>query len=104
MPIEDTPTFTVINDNPSFGELVTGFRPSDYGVIAASTTIPTVVGLSFGKPAPRIAGAMLCLIGVTGGFTIALQNSAGRLLGFKENRRECETYSVPFVDCTPGSL
>ncbi|GAA5832515.1 hypothetical protein JCM11251_001355 [Rhodosporidiobolus azoricus] len=88
--------YPVIDSDPHFNRVISYFRPSDYGVWAASAAVaPGIIyGMELADPT-RLSRAGLrptlklaTWLGFCGGFLLAYQNSSLRLWGWKENALE----------------
>ncbi|CAN3365007.1 hypothetical protein DICA3_F14708 [Diutina catenulata] len=92
--------YELIDSDPHFSRVVGYFRPSDYGVWAASTVGMPVALAAWERLEPS-AGALKApgklpggalrvttLLGFVGGFYLAYVRSSKRFLGWSENERE----------------
>ncbi|THU86234.1 NUXM, NADH-ubiquinone oxidoreductase subunit [Dendrothele bispora CBS 962.96] len=91
------PPYPLIDIDPHAARVISYFRPSDYGVWAASTiAVPSALLLWVGDAASVIVRQMVtgmkvgAFIGFCGGFLLAYQRSSKRFWGWTENKREAE--------------
>lgn len=85
----DPPPFPVIDPSPSLGRVVTAFRPSDWAIATALTTL----GYAWGWKVGRMPwGGLFASVGILGGFNIGYVRSFSRLLGYERNEVELDKY------------
>eukprot|EP00287_Rhodomonas_sp_CCMP768_P007561 CAMPEP_0196717322 /NCGR_PEP_ID=MMETSP1091-20130531/703_1 /TAXON_ID=302021 /ORGANISM="Rhodomonas sp., Strain CCMP768" /LENGTH=99 /DNA_ID=CAMNT_0042057601 /DNA_START=34 /DNA_END=333 /DNA_ORIENTATION=- len=88
----DIPKYPVVNSHPRPGEVMANFRSKDYmmmlGCGAASMPFGWMAGTSR-LPQMRVPSMVTAaIVGATGGFCIAFQQSGFRLMGFVANDEE----------------
>eukprot|EP01027_Heterolobosea_sp_BB2_P004998 GEZU01007689.1.p1 GENE.GEZU01007689.1~~GEZU01007689.1.p1 ORF type:complete len:116 (-),score=23.95 GEZU01007689.1:154-501(-) len=88
--------FALVKENPSIMEITSNIHFSEWLMIAAVTPVCAAAGYIFGKHIRTPSAILSGWLGASGAFAIGYQNSAGRLLGFKYNKSECEKYGVRF--------
>ncbi|KDD72770.1 hypothetical protein H632_c2920p1 [Helicosporidium sp. ATCC 50920] len=97
--ILDEPQYPVVEKTPGFWRTVKNFNTADLGMAAAaagfSVPIAYMAGASKSPIFARVSGNLMgpslyvgAVIGVTAGFLMAFQSSAGRLMGFFPNEAE----------------
>ncbi|KAK6518476.1 hypothetical protein TWF506_005628 [Arthrobotrys conoides] len=88
--------YPLIDNDPYVTRVVRYFRPSDYATIALSTAAAPGLYMLMEVCAPQYMGRTAVmsgmrtsgLVGLTGGFLIAYQQSSLRFWGWRENERE----------------
>ncbi|DBA72772.1 TPA: hypothetical protein ACH3X2_010162 [Trebouxia sp. C0005] len=89
----DEPTYPVIDKAPHFWKTVGNFNWKDWATFAGTTAACYPFGWAVGvaPKIPKQSALMGATIGALGGFMLAHQQSAGRLMGFFPNDKEVET-------------
>uniref|UniRef100_A0A7S0WTB3 NADH-ubiquinone oxidoreductase 21kDa subunit N-terminal domain-containing protein n=1 Tax=Pyramimonas obovata TaxID=1411642 RepID=A0A7S0WTB3_9CHLO len=102
--ILDEPKYKVIDSAPGLAKCFGNCSFEDMKIAAGATFAATTYGCLAGKGVKGMAGPsayMGLAIGVTAGALLAYQNSAGRLMGFKENPDEVAKFTRmkrPYLD------
>mmetsp|Transcript_24500 Transcript_24500/g.40993 ORF Transcript_24500/g.40993 Transcript_24500/m.40993 type:complete len:106 (+) Transcript_24500:73-390(+) len=102
--ILDEPKYKVIDSAPSLGTCFANCGLDELKLAAGATLAATAYGCLAGKSVRGMAGPsayMGLIIGLSGGALLAYQDSAGRLMGFKENKEEVAKYTRmkrPLID------
>lgn len=73
---------------PTVDDCMKNFRMSDYMQWAGATLGSWGFGFMVGRPARFGMAGLMAGIGFTFGSLVAVQNTRGRLMGFRENGRE----------------
>lgn len=94
-----------VKPDPTMDDCLRAFRFSDYMQWAGVSVASWGFGFAVGKPARFGVAGLMSAIGFTFGSMVALQNSRGRLMGFRENTRELKKFGSPegSEQLTPGS-
>lgn len=82
--------YPVVKPNPTVDDCLRAARMSDYAQWGGATAGSWVFGFTVGKPARFAVAGLMAGIGFTFGSLVLLQNTRGRLMGFRENARELE--------------
>lgn len=84
--------FPVVNATPTVQDCLGAMRLSDYVQCGGVTVGSWGYGFLTGKPARFVMAGLMAGIGLTFGSMVVLQNTRGRLMGFRENQRELKLY------------
>lgn len=84
--------FPIVNPSPSVDDCFHAFRPADYLKCFSITLASWTYGFVTGKPARFAMAGMMATIGLTFGSFVMLQDTRGRLMGFRENSREVKLF------------
>jgi hypothetical protein len=95
-----TTKYPTVNVNPSVDECLRALRTSDYFQWAGATVASWTYGFIVGKPARFAVAGLMAGIGFTFGSMVAVQNTRGRLMGFRENKREVALFGMQ--ELAPG--
>ncbi|GKY91731.1 hypothetical protein MPSEU_000144900 [Mayamaea pseudoterrestris] len=90
--------YPTVNINPTVDDCLKCLRTSDYCQWAGATVASWTYGFVVGRPARFAVAGLMAGIGFTFGSMVVLQNTRGRLLGFRENDREVAKYGAQQVD------
>jgi hypothetical protein len=93
MPYSD-PKFTVVNPAPTVDDCIKSMRFRDYCVLAGVTAASWGYGYVFGKPVRMPTASTAATIGLTFAGLVVLQDTRGRLMGYKENSKEVKLYGA----------
>ena len=88
------PKFPIVNPSPSVDDCVGAFRFRDYAVASGLTAASWGYGYILGKPHRFPTANTAAALGLTAAGMIILQDSRGRLMGYKENEREVKKYGA----------
>lgn len=88
------PKFPIVNPSPSVDDCIKSMRIRDYAVTAGVTSATWGYGYIFGKPARLPTASTAAALGFTFAGFMILQDTRGRLMGFKENAREVKLYGA----------
>lgn len=84
--------FPIVKPSPTVDDCIRAFRPVDYIQCFGVTVGSWSYGFMTGKPARFAMAGMMSAIGLTFGTFVMIQNTRGRLMGFRENDREIKMY------------
>ena len=84
------PKFPVVNDAPSVDDCLSVIRLSDYFTVAGIAAGTWSYGYIMGKPYRYPSASTAMTIGLTFAGMVVLQNTRGRLMGYKENAKEVQ--------------
>mmetsp|Transcript_1719 Transcript_1719/g.3754 ORF Transcript_1719/g.3754 Transcript_1719/m.3754 type:complete len:98 (-) Transcript_1719:22-315(-) len=84
--------FPAVKPNPSVDDCLRSARFSDYMTWIGATAGTWGYGFIVGKPARFAMAGLMAGIGFTFGSIVLVQNTRGRLMGFRENAREVKMY------------
>ena len=84
----DERKFPIVNPTPTVDDCIKSLRFSDYCQWAGATAASFSYGFIVGKPARFVMAGLMAGIGFTFGSMVVLQNSRGRLMGYRENGKE----------------
>jgi hypothetical protein len=93
MPYGD-PKFPIVNPNPSVDDCIKSMRIRDWFLIGGMTAATWVYGYVGGKPVRMPTASTAAAIGLTGAVFLVLQDTSGRLMGYKENAPEVKKYGM----------
>lgn len=82
------PEYPVVKQSPTVDDCYRAMRFSDYFQWAGVTAASWGYGFIRGKPARFGMAGLMAGIGFTFGSFVVLQNTRGRLMGFRENAKE----------------
>ena len=89
------PAWNVVNPDPTLSEVMRAMRPKDWWIVVGTTLASMPYGWKIGPPQFKMGYAYsAAFIGFTATSIMGWSNSYYRLLGFKDNARECEKYGV----------
>ena len=88
------PKYPIVNPSPEVDDCIKSMRIRDWAVLAGVTTGSWAYGFLTGKPVRGPAAATAASIGFTFGTFVILQDTRGRLMGYKENAREVKKYGL----------
>lgn len=80
--------YPAVKTNPTLDDCWRSMRTSDYMQWLGATAATWGYGFIVGKPARFAVAGMMAGIGFTFGSLVVVQNTRGRLMGFRENERE----------------
>mmetsp|Transcript_2156 Transcript_2156/g.3784 ORF Transcript_2156/g.3784 Transcript_2156/m.3784 type:complete len:97 (+) Transcript_2156:103-393(+) len=86
--------FPVVNDDPSVDDCIKSMRIRDWLVGGAVTGSAWCYGYVTGKPVRGATATTAAAIGLTFVSFMILQDTKGRLMGYRENDREVKLYGV----------
>jgi NADH-ubiquinone oxidoreductase complex I, 21 kDa subunit len=84
--------FPIVNPSPTVDDCFHSFRPTDYLKCFSITLASWTYGFVTGKPARFAMAGMMATIGLTFGSFVMIQDTRGRLMGFRENSREIKLF------------
>lgn len=84
--------------NPTLEQCINSGRASDYFQLAGMTAGSWGIGFIRGSPARFGMANLLAGIGFTFGTLVLVQNTRGRLMGFRENSREHTKYGAQYTE------
>jgi NADH-ubiquinone oxidoreductase complex I, 21 kDa subunit len=84
--------FPVVKPTPTVDDCLRAMRASDYFQWGGVTVASWGYGFMVGRPARFAMAGLMAGIGFTFGSMVILQNTRGRLMGFRENGRELKIY------------
>jgi len=87
-------SYPAVKPDPSIDDCLRAIRTSDYMQWTAFTLGSWAYGFTTGKPARFGMAGLMAGIGFTFGSLVMVQNTRGRLMGFRENEREVAKYGV----------
>jgi hypothetical protein len=88
------PKYPIVNPSPTVNDCISSLRIRDYLVASGITSASWAYGYIFGKPYRHATASTAAAFGLTAAGMIVLQDSRGRLMGFKENQREVKLYGL----------
>mmetsp|Transcript_15156 Transcript_15156/g.22187 ORF Transcript_15156/g.22187 Transcript_15156/m.22187 type:complete len:132 (-) Transcript_15156:208-603(-) len=88
------PKYPIVNPSPSVDDCVKSMRFRDYAVAAGVTASTWGYGYIFGKPVRLPTASTAAALGFTFAGFLVLEDTRGRLMGFKENAREVRLYGA----------
>ena len=88
------PKYPIVNPSPSVDDCVAAMRIRDYAVTVGVTSATWGYGYIFGKPARLPTASTAAALGLTFAGMMVLQDTRGRLMGYKENTREGKLYGM----------
>lgn len=86
--------YPIVKPSPTVDDCIRAFRPIDYIQCVGVTAGSWSYGFITGKPARFAMAGMMTAIGFTFGTFVMIQNTRGRLMGFRENEREIKMYGA----------
>lgn len=86
-----------VKPNCTVDDCIKAFRFSDYLQWGGVTIASWGYGFVVGRPARFAVAGLMAGIGFTFGSLVVLQNTRGRLMGFRENDREIKKFGVAQV-------
>lgn len=86
--------YPIVKPSPTVDDCIRAFRPIDYIQCFGVTVGSWTYGFVTGKPARFAIANLMSTIGLTFGTFVMIQNTRGRLMGFRENDREIKMYGV----------
>ena len=86
--------FPVIKDSPTVDDCIKAIRTSEYLQWAGVTVASWGYGFMVGRPARFGMAGLMAGIGMTFGSLVAMQNTRGRLMGFRENAKEVDKFGA----------
>jgi hypothetical protein len=92
------PPYAPVKPSPTIDDCIRSLRLSDYCQWAGSTIASWGYGFIVGKPARFAIAGMMAGIGFTFGSMVVLQNTRGRLMGYRENSREVKRFGAADPD------
>jgi hypothetical protein len=84
--------FPPVKPDPSVDDCLRALRFGDYFKWGGVTIGSWGFGLVIGKPARFHMAGLCAALGFTFGSMVVIQNTRGRLMGFRENTREIKMY------------
>jgi hypothetical protein len=84
--------YAPVKPDPTVDDCLRSLRISDYAQWTGVTIGSWGYGFVIGKPARFHMAGLCCAIGFTFGSMVVIQNTRGRLMGFRENTREIACY------------
>ena len=93
MPYSD-PKYPIVNPSPDVDDCIKSMRMRDWFVLAGATSGSWGYGYLTGKPVRATAAATAASIGFTFGSFVVLQDTRGRLMGYKENSKEVKKFGL----------
>ena len=94
--ISDVPKFPVVDKAPSLSRVISNFNATDCGTVLAFTALSYPFGVWAGGKTKSLVSLRLptaacaAFVGGLGGFCVAMESSAGRLMGFTKNDDEVD--------------
>ena len=92
--MSNEPKFVVVKESPTVDDCLKNFRMSDYFQWGGATLATWGFGFMRGRPARYAMAGLMAGIGFTFGSLVAVQNTRGRLMGYRENAREAAKYGI----------
>jgi NADH-ubiquinone oxidoreductase complex I, 21 kDa subunit len=93
------PPYPVVEREPTVSQLFAAFRRGDWVNVALATGVSAPFGYYAGKPVLMVRSMWFATsIGMLGGVFIGLQQSFGRLTGYKANGEELAKLGRRFPD------
>jgi NADH-ubiquinone oxidoreductase complex I, 21 kDa subunit len=92
MPLPNAAKFPLVNPKPTVDDCIKASRISDFFQLAGVTAASWGYGFIVGRPARFAMAGLMGGIGFTFGTLVVLQNTRGRLMGFRENSVEVAKY------------
>lgn len=89
---EIMPKYPPVKPSPTVDDCIKALRVSDYFQCGGVTVASWGYGFLVGKPARFALAGLMAGIGFTFGSMVVMQNTRGRLMGFRENDREVRIY------------
>lgn len=86
--------YPAVNYYPTVGDCLSAMRFSDYMQWTGATIGSWTYGFLVGKPARFHMAGLMAGVGFTFGSCLILQNTRGRLMGLRENKREIQLYGA----------
>jgi NADH-ubiquinone oxidoreductase complex I, 21 kDa subunit len=86
--------YPAVKTNPTLDDCMRCIRTSDYMQLIGATAATWGYGFIVGKPARFAVAGMMAGIGFTFGTLVVVQNTRGRLMGFRENEREMKRFAT----------
>lgn len=83
-----------VKPRPTVDDCIRAARTSDYLQWTGVTVASWGYGFLTGRPARFAMAGLMAGIGFTFGSLVLLQNTRGRLMGFRENSREVKKYGM----------
>lgn len=84
--------FPIVKPTPTVDDCLRAMRTGDYLQWGGVTIASWGYGFMVGRPARFAMAGLMAGIGFTFGSIVILQNTRGRLMGFRENARELKIY------------
>lgn len=85
--------YPAVRPSPSVDDCFKSARFSDYMQWIGATAGSWSFGFIVGKPARFAMAGLMASIGFTFGSIVLVQNTRGRLMGFRENAREVKLFA-----------
>jgi len=86
--------YPIVKPSPTVDDCLRALRTSDYAQWFGVTVASWGYGFVVGRPARFAMAGLMAGVGFTFGSMVVLQNTRGRLMGFRENRREVARYGI----------
>jgi hypothetical protein len=86
--------YAPVKPNPTVEDCFRSMRASDFFQWTGVTAASWGYGFICGRPARFAMAGLMAGIGFTFGSMVVIQNTRGRLMGFRENEREQKKYGV----------
>lgn len=86
--------YPVVKASPTVDDCLRAYRMSDVIQWGGVTVASWGYGFMVGRPARFAMAGLMAGIGFTFGSMVLLQNTRGRLMGFRENIKEQEKYGL----------
>jgi hypothetical protein len=83
-----------VKPSPTVDDCLRSMRFSDYLQWGGATVASWGYGFIVGRPARFHMAGLMAAVGFTFGSIVAIQNTRGRLMGFRENKREIDKYGA----------
>lgn len=90
--------FPPVNPTPTVDDCLRSTRVSDVLQLGGFTVASWGYGFMVGRPARFGLAGLMAGIGFTFGSMVLLQNTRGRLMGFRENEREHKLFDKKFAE------
>eukprot|EP00276_Gloeochaete_wittrockiana_P016280 CAMPEP_0184348366 /NCGR_PEP_ID=MMETSP1089-20130417/27596_1 /TAXON_ID=38269 ORGANISM="Gloeochaete wittrockiana, Strain SAG46.84" /NCGR_SAMPLE_ID=MMETSP1089 /ASSEMBLY_ACC=CAM_ASM_000445 /LENGTH=117 /DNA_ID=CAMNT_0026680035 /DNA_START=88 /DNA_END=442 /DNA_ORIENTATION=+ len=98
-PYNSPPKYPVIDASPSLATIVGNFNSSEWNTVLLSVLASLPVGYLSARGALRLPSTYFAGgVGLFGGFLLAFQQSAGRLVGYLPNDAEVAKFKPPLHD------
>jgi NADH-ubiquinone oxidoreductase complex I, 21 kDa subunit len=91
-------TYPPVKLSPSVDDCIRAGRTSDYLQLGGITAASWGFGFIRGRPARFGMAGLMAGIGFTFGTMVLIQNTRGRLMGFRENSREISKYGQASIE------
>lgn len=84
--------YPIVKPSPTVDDCLRALRTGDYFQWFGVTVASWGYGFMVGRPARFAMAGLMAGVGFTFGSMVVLQNTRGRLMGFRENQKEITKY------------